>query len=106
MVFLVEQIESRKQKVLKFFTDAELANFRTEIVQNMKLQTSPQVVRAEKVVVTNGHMSPFQIDDQKYTSYSFIILPYCSKGTLIDLLLKAQDKNVYLSHDLALYLFK
>lgn len=51
-------------------------------------------------------MSIFILGANTYTSYSYIILPYCPNGTIIDLLMKAYSRGTRLSMDLALYLFK
>jgi len=51
-------------------------------------------------------MPPLYISGERFESYSYIVLPYCTHGTLIDLLINAQDKQLRLSTDLMKYLFR
>lgn len=106
MVFLVHEIESNKQYVMKFFTQAETDSYLDEIERNYSLVSSLFVQKAIKHVGAQMNMDPFIIDGIVYDFYSYIILPYCSKGTLLDLLIAANNRNEYFSISLQLYLMK
>jgi len=106
MVFLVEEIESSRQYVLKFYRHDEDKSFQAELNANITLLKSPYTQKAIKFVIENENQTPFIVENSMFKRYSYIILPYCSKGTLIDLLIAANNKKVKLSLDLACYFFK
>lgn len=89
MVFLVEEIESKKHVVLKFYRSCDIACFKEEVDANLLLLTSLKVQKALKAVVERENMTPFITDSGIYMHYSYIILPFCSKGTIIDFLITA-----------------
>jgi len=92
--------------VLKFYTPSEYEDFKNEVDANTNLLPCDKVQRAVKVVTERENMTPFIINGKIFPRYSYILLPYCSKGTLIDLLMNANKKGVKLSSGLALYFFK
>lgn len=51
-------------------------------------------------------MCHVHLNGQVYDFYSYIIVPYCSKGTVIDLIMTAYKRRTPLSEELCLYLFK
>lgn len=46
------------------------------------------------------------LNGTKFENYSYIVLPYCRNGTLIDLLMTVQDQDKKLSMELCKYMFR
>src|SRR5438093_1140700 len=59
LVFLVEEIESKKLNVLKYYNPDEIKSFYKEAQTNMDLIQSPKVQRAIKIVTERDDMNPF-----------------------------------------------
>ena len=68
---------------------------------------SPRILKMTTFVGAYMGMEPFSYSENMHMAhYSYITLPFCSKGTLVDLLIKAINKQQELSLGLQKYLFK
>ena len=106
MVFLVCEIESQRRFVLKFYKQEEQHAYADEVNRNRVLITGSHVQKAIKHVTARLNMPPVHLGDQVYDFYSYIILPYCSKGTLLDLIMESNKVARPFSQELSLYLIK
>lgn len=106
IVFLVEEISSTTLQVLKLFLPKETKEFFKEVERNSMLFDSPMLIRCTGCVQAREGMPQLWISGSMYDSYSYILLPYCKNGTLIDLLLNAQDKGLKFSDNLVKHLFR
>ena len=81
-------------------------SFETEYRNNLSLVESPFVVKMSEFVEEKSEKPHFTVNGQPIRKYSYLTLPYCPNGSLIDLLIKANKKQQKLSLDLKLYLIK
>jgi serine/threonine protein kinase len=70
------------------------------------LVNHPGIVSAVEYVSSSEMSSPLVINGKTFQEYSYILLPFHSNGTLLDLLKKAQAKSHSLSMSAIQYLFK
>lgn len=75
--------------VLKLFLMEETKEFAKEVERNLRLLDSPMLFKCTAYEFARPNMPLLVINNISYSSYNYLILPYCKNGTLIDLLLKA-----------------
>lgn len=92
--------------VLKFYKQSETNAFVDEVNRNSVLIASSHLQKSIMHVSARLDMPPVHLDGQVYDFYSYILIPYCSKATLIDLIMNARQKGVWLTLELVLYLSK
>ena len=77
-------------RVLKFFTLSEHGSFVSEVNANLKVNPASllQVLMLE-FVGYEGEKLGIELCGEFFTTYAYIVLPYCDNGTVLDLLMKA-----------------
>jgi serine/threonine protein kinase len=81
-----------------FFEKEKLANL--QIAPNTKRQ-----VRMVSSVAQNQVSAPLIINNRSHLGYSYIVVPFRKNGTLLDLLINANEKHIKLSKSLQNYLW-
>ena len=76
---------------MKFYTLEERNEYIQELEQNTALLNSPYICKAIRHVGAHMNMTPVLLDGWEYDIYSYIIIPYCSNGTLLDLVMTANE---------------
>lgn len=62
------------------------------------------MIKAVAIVPARVEMSHINIDDVNYSNYSYILVPFCSKGSLLEFLLKAIETKKRFSAGLVKYI--
>lgn len=104
MVFIVRHLITKELEVLKVYTQREQEDFAAEVQRNMALSDSPKIVKMTKFVQPYESMPAFAYNGVMIDFYSYIIIPLCEKGTILDLLMKACATGTVLSMRLQGYL--
>lgn len=103
-VYLVKCSEE-KLMVLKLYTTSENGEFLKESERNLRLPDSPFIIKMVKAVPMRENQPKFVVEGHILEQYSYIIVPYCQHGALINLLLKPNIKRM-LGFQVRLYLLK
>lgn len=90
----------KKLEVLKLYTPQEQDAFVAEVERNRRLLETPRLVKMTDFVGAYQGMPHLTVNDITLDTYSYIVLPYCPKGSLLELVMKANDKNHKLSPQL------
>ena len=93
VVFLVKENDSSSLFVLKMFFLSETNDFLKEVQRNLALLSSPRLIKCTHYEKARENMPPVYINGMRFESYSYIVLPYCKNGTLLDLLINIQEKQ-------------
>jgi serine/threonine protein kinase len=75
-----------------------------EVEANEKLPGSLKVIKMTKFVAAYLGMPVFEYLNHRIKTYSYIVLPLCKKGTLLDLLMRVCEYKVTLSTGVQQYL--
>jgi serine/threonine protein kinase len=75
-----------------------------EAKRNSELLEHHQVIKAVALVPARAQMPHISLAGVEYSHYSYILVPYCSKGSLLDFILKAIEKKKRLSRGLVKFL--
>jgi serine/threonine protein kinase len=105
-VFLVRDEQTEMRYALKLYRDNERdwREFVAESQLNARLINHPSIVKAVECIPARDIMPVVELEDEILTSYSLIVVPFCEKGTLLDFLMKAIEKQRRLSAGLVQYL--
>jgi serine/threonine protein kinase len=106
MIFLVESIISKNKFIIKVFGWEKRNEFLHEMEMNAALMKDHRVVKAVKYDSNNRNKADKNGLSYHFVDQFYIFIPYCPRGTLMDLLWTVQQKGKRISKDLALYLFK
>ena len=83
--------------MLKFFTEEEQEAFNSEVQENLRLHPLSQLSVRMSGYSTFQERIPFGFDEQVFVRYSYILLPYASRGTVLSLLMAANEQHRKLS---------
>lgn len=92
VVFLVQDIETSIQYVLKLFLPDETDQFLKEVKVSYMLKDSKHYKKAIAYREARTDMEPIIINNITFNSYSYILFPFASKGDLIDFYKKPSTK--------------
>ena len=107
MVFLVRNMQTDELEVLKLYTPKETKVFLEEVEINQQLiGDSPYLIKMTKFVGASLQMKILTYQETPIEHYSYITLPFCPKGTLIDLLINANKLKYQISLNLQKSLIK
>ena len=105
MVFLAEDMKDNQRKVVvKVFTLEESNEYAGEVQRNMLLQNFTLLIKMIRHKKASLKIVPFDYEEESFELYNYIVVPYCEKGTLLDLLMKAISMKKKLSVGLQQYL--
>lgn len=82
------------------YVPQEELSFWQEVQSNMKISVDTQRAVKMKEYVARNVDASFMVNHEIFTEYSYIVIPYCSNGTLLDLIMRANSKGIKLSLDL------
>eukprot|EP00347_Sterkiella_histriomuscorum_P013617 403364033 len=106
-VYLVQDIKSHSLVVLKFFNTNEASYFQDEVEANLRVNpSSTRQVLMERFVDYSQQKQPVNLCGIDFHIYAYMTMPYCKYGSVIDLLIKANDQNRQISLELQKYLFR
>jgi hypothetical protein len=63
--------------------------FNVEVEANRGLTPHPRLLRAVHAQWRSQPESPIWVKGVRYGAYGYLLIPYCSNGTLLDLVMKA-----------------
>lgn len=110
MVFLAVPFKGFEDEiclVVKVYTKKETNDFLSEVERNKVLpDQDDRVIKMTNFVGTDKVEHPLIYNGQTIDLYSYIVMPFCENGTLLDLLLKVVNSNATLSVGLQKYLSK
>lgn len=93
MVFLVQSPIGEEQ-VLKLFTVREAWFFECEVEANSMLSDDhTRVIKMTDFVGYESDKAPFRVNGTILFEYAYILIPFASRGSLIDLLIKANEEE-------------
>jgi serine/threonine protein kinase len=105
MVFHCKDLRTGAEVVVKVYTEQESNSFLEEVAANEKLPDSPlKAIKMIKFVAARENMPIFEYLEHFIETYSYIVLPICKKGTLLDLLMNACQNKYKLSTGAQQYL--
>lgn len=85
MVFLAVDMEDKQRKVVvKIFTLKERYDYLGEVQRNMRLQNSTLLILMTRHKPASLDIVPFDYESKPIDIYSYIVIPYRGKGTLLD----------------------
>ena len=85
MVFLAEDMKDNHRKVVvKIFTFEEGYEYLGEVERNVRLQNSTLLILMTRHIPASLEIVPFNYEGKPIDIYSYIVIPYCEKGTLLD----------------------
>eukprot|EP00347_Sterkiella_histriomuscorum_P018167 403346537 len=95
MVFLVSHTKTDELLVLKLFTRVEQWGFKEEVEVSLKVdRSSLRQVLIREFVGFDTKKEAVLLCGELIEEYAYIILPYCEHGSIIDLLVKANNLNL------------
>ena len=105
-VYHVQNVKTGLQYVGKVFMPYEMESYYQEVALNNLIDknTTRQVLMATNFD-PNQIQAPLIIKENTYPVYAYILLPYYKNGTLLDLIMKSNSKNIKLSTGLKNYLW-
>lgn len=91
MVVSALHITSSIRYAIKVYINHAVYEFLKEKEVNEHLINHPCIVKAEVCVSSNDVTSTLIINGHHFSHYSYIVIPYHEKGTLLDLVKKATE---------------
>ena len=80
---------------VKLYINQAFFEFIKEQEVNARLINHPNVIMATKCVSKGEVNAPLFINGKSFGDYSYIVIPYHDRGTLLDLLQKASKTNAH-----------
>lgn len=88
---------------LKLFPDSMIDEYSKEAYFNRGLSLNPKILRGVRAGWKHADSETVEIEGVTYSSFGYLLSPFCHNGTLMDLVLKAQTKKQKLSPTLVKY---
>ena len=76
--------DNHRKVVVKIFTWEESDDYLGEVQRNMRLHNSPFLIKMIRHKQASLEIVPFNYEGKPIDIYSYIVIPYCEKGTLLD----------------------